>query len=80
MELRPKVAKLVAELERAAVDWGGVMLSWTQTENAAFLSKEPISNIMGQYEFEFPIEQRYRRNLWTVFGCPGQPDRTANHL
>ena len=59
MELRPKIGEVVAELERAAADWDGVMLPCVQAENVASVSKEPMSGSMEHCEFAILILPRY---------------------
>ena len=52
MELRPNVAEVVLELERAAADWDGVMPPCTQVECVVPASPEPMSDSMAHSEFE----------------------------
>ena len=52
MELRPKVAEVVAQLERAEADWDGVMPPHVQAEDIASLSQESMLDPMEHCEFE----------------------------
>jgi len=52
MKLRPKVAEVVSQLERAAVNWDGVMPPCVQVESIASARQEPASNSGAHSEFE----------------------------
>ena len=75
-ELRPKVAGVVSQLERAAADWVGVMPPCPLVKNVASASLEQESDSMAHCKLYIlvplicPVERRYRRNLRTVFGYP----------
>ena len=47
VELRPKVAEVVSQLERAAADWEGVMPPGTQVDCVVSASPEPVSDSMA---------------------------------
>ena len=52
IESRPKVAEIVAQLERAAADWGEVMPPHAHVNSVAFAFPEPVSDLMAYCEFE----------------------------
>ena len=76
LELRPKVGRVVSQLERAAADWVGVMPPCPLVKSVASASLEQVSASMAHCKLYVlvplirPVERRYRRNLRTVFGCP----------
>ena len=53
VKLRPKAAEVVTHLEKAAVNWKGLMPPCVQTENVA--SKEEMLNLIKESEFEILI-------------------------
>ena len=55
MNLRPKVAEVVAHLGEAAANWNGLMPPWLQAETVASGFGEPISDSMRHCEFEILI-------------------------
>ena len=55
MNVRPKVAEVVAHLEEAAANWDGLMPPYTRAENIASDSKEPISDSLQHCEFDILI-------------------------
>jgi len=46
-ELRPKVAEVVSQLERAAASWGGVMPPCVQVESVVSVPQDPVSDSMA---------------------------------
>ena len=51
MESRPKVARVVSQLERVAADWIGVMPPCAQIESVASAPQEPLSDSMEHCKF-----------------------------
>ena len=47
MELRPKIAEVVSQLEKAASDWDGVMPPCAQVECTASAPLDPVSDSMA---------------------------------
>ena len=55
MELRPKIAEVVSQLERAAADWDGVMPPCAQIKSVAPASPKLDSDFMTHCQLQVLI-------------------------